>query len=169
MARTGDHPALRIVPSPAADAVTVLVFVTFPSRSPRRVSTHHTEAWGIVNVDEIRSPWDLITVTRDGLLGWGDVSFPRGLVGSAAHFERCFVLLLQLLPYFVERRELSPACSDSTGSRYTVAFAGCLHSSFDDLQTHTAPEENQLWGKKSEQNHLLSRRHFWNSKLMTTQ
>lgn len=149
LAWTGDHPTLRIVPSPAADAVTVLVFVTFPSRSPRWVSTHHTEAWGIVNVDKIRSPWDLITVTRDGLLGWGDVSFPCGLVGSAPHFERCLVLLLQLLPYFMEWRELPPTCSDSTGSRYAMAFTGCLHSSFDDLQIHMAPKENQLWRKKS--------------------
>lgn len=149
LAWPSDHPALRIVPSPTADAVTVLVFVTFPSRSPGRVSAHQTKAWGIVNVDKIRSPWDLITVTGDGFLGWGNVSFPRGLVGSAAHFERRLVLLLQLLPYFVEWRELPPASSDSAGPRHTVALTGCLHTSFDDLQTHTSPKENQLWGEKS--------------------
>lgn len=149
LAWPSDHPALRIVPSPTADAVTVLVFVTFPSWSPGWVSAHQTKAWGIVNVDKIRSPWDLITVTRDGFLGRGNVSFPRGLVGSAAHFERRLVLLLQLLPYFVEWRKLPPARSDGAGPRHTVALTGCFHTSFDDLQTHTSPKEYQLWGKKS--------------------
>lgn len=88
-------------------------------------------------------------MTRDGFLGRGNVSFPRGLVGSAAHFERRLVLLLQLLPYFVEWRKLPPARSDGAGPRHTVALTGCFHTSFDDLQTHTSPKEYQLWGKKS--------------------
>lgn len=74
-------------------------------------------------------------MTRDGLLGWRDVPFPGGLVGGAADFERRLVFLLQLLANLVERRELSPTRSDSTGSRYSVALAGSLHPSFDDLAT----------------------------------
>lgn len=144
LARARHHPALRVVPPAAADAVAVLVLVTLPSRGPGGIATHQAEARGVVNVDEIRSPWDLIAVARDGFFRGGDVAFPRGLIGGAAHLERGLVLLLQLLPDLVEGGELPPARSDGAGPGHAVAFAGGLHAGFDDLQTHTRPQRESV-------------------------
>lgn len=87
LARACHHPALRVVAPATADAVTILVLVTLPSRGAWGVATHQAEAGRVVDVDEIRSPWDLIAVPGDGFFRGGDVTFPRGLVGGAAHLE----------------------------------------------------------------------------------
>lgn len=144
LARARHHPALCVVPPAAADAVAVLILVTLPSRGPRGIPAHQAEARGVVNVDEVCSPWDLIAVARDGFLRGGNVAFPRGLVGGAAHLEGGLVLLLQLLPNLVEGGELPPARSDGAGPRHAVAFAGGLHASLDDLQTHTRPQRESV-------------------------
>lgn len=148
LARARHHPALRVVAPATADAVAVLVLVTLPSRGPGGIPTHQAEARGVVNVDEIRSPWDLIAVAGDGFFRGGNVTFPRGLVGGAAHLERGLILLLQLLPDLVEGGELPPARSDGAGSGHAVAFAGGLHASFDDLQTHTRPQRESVMAKE---------------------
>lgn len=144
LARARHHPALRVVAPAAADAVAVLVLVTFPSRGAGGVATHQAEARGVVNVDEIRSPWDLIAVAGDGFFRGGNVAFPRGLVGGAAHLERGLVFLLQLLADLVEGGELPPARPDGAGAGHAVAFAGGLHAGFDDLQTHTRPQRESV-------------------------
>lgn len=112
---------------------------------------HQTEAGGIVNVDEICSPWDLIAVSRGGLLGRRDVPFPCGLIGSATNFEGGLVLLLQLLADLMERRQLPPTSSDGARAGYAVALTCRLHASFDDLQTEEASQK---------ESHLQSRRNL---------
>lgn len=134
MARASDHAALDVVSPSAADAVTVLVFVTLPTGRPRGEPAGQAKARRVVKINQICSPGDLVAVTQDGFFRWREVSFPRGLVGGAHHLEGHLVFLLELLANLVERRELPPTRPDGARAGDPVAFTSGLHSSFDDLQ-----------------------------------
>lgn len=140
LARPGHLPALRVVASPAADCVAVLVLVALAGRRARRVLAGSTEARRVLNVKQVHSAGDLIAQAGQGLgLLWmlapacGDLPLPRGLVRGASHLDGGLVALLQLLADLVEGQELPPAGLDRARARDAVAFAGGLHPGLDYL------------------------------------
>lgn len=119
LARPRHHPALRVVATPTADALTVLLPVAPAASGAWGKAAGQAEARRVIQVHELRCAGQRVTAAcpcspaprwRDG------TSLTSGLVGGAAHLERRLILVFQALAHLMEGCQLPPACPHGAGA-----------------------------------------------------